>query len=111
MTVFDEFILFLIANWLNIFIIVAFIFLCVWCYKNNKKKVVYFWLLHIVNEVEERYGNDGADIKYSIILDRIYHVLPSVVRFMFSIKELDDMITKAIDTVQDMLENGIEDKK
>lgn len=104
-------ILFLSANWVNILIIVAFIGMCVWCYKNNKKKVVYFWLLQIVNEVEEKYGNDRQDIKYSIILDRIYHVIPSSIRWLFSVEELDDMITNAIDNVQDFLEKEIEGDK
>lgn len=104
MIVVNGLMLFLSANWVNIALIVMFIVLCVWCYKNNRKKAVYFWLLAIVNEVEEKYGNDNEDVKYSVILDRIYHVLPSSVRWLFSIDELDDMITNVIDDVQSYLE-------
>lgn len=107
----ESLMLFLSANGVNILIITAFVMMCVWCYKNNKKKAVYFWLLQIVNEVEEKYGNDDENIKYSVILDRIYHALPSSVRWLFSIDELDNMITEVIDEVQYWLEQEIEDGK
>lgn len=96
---------FLAANWINIVVIAMFIGLAVWLYKKGYKNKVYAMLLMIVDEIEFKYKDESKEVKYAIILDKIYHHLPSSVRWLISIDELDDMIEKAIDDIQAMLES------
>lgn len=96
---------FLTTNWMNIMVIAMFVCLAICLYKKGYKNKVYMMLLMIVDEIEFKYKDESKEVKYAVILDRIYHHLPSAVRWLISINELDRMIITAIDDIQAMLGN------
>lgn len=97
----------LFANWMSVLLVLGTILVCVYLWKQGYKRNVYILLLEIVNEVEEKYGKEDQDIKYDIILGKLYPRLPKVFTWLVSVEELDDMITNTIDEVQEWLDNEI----
>lgn len=95
----------LMLNWVSVLTIAVFLVFCGLLWKRGYKNKVYMIVLEIVNEVEEKYGKENEEIKYEVILGKVYPVLPKPVQWLFSKAEIDDMLTKYIDNIQDFLMN------
>ena len=102
---------FLASNWVSVVLVAVVLVWCGVAYKQGYKRNVYILLLQIVNEVEEKYGNEKEDIKYDIVLGKIYNKLPKALTWLYSKKELDTLIKDTIDEVQLWLEEEIEESK
>ena len=93
------------VNWVNVLVCVAFIVGCFIALKNGYKQNVALACLLLVNKAEEKFGAGTGEIKYQFVEEHLYKMLPSIVKFFFSADEIDNAIEKAVDELQDFLED------
>lgn len=96
---------FLVANWISVLLVVGFIVLCYIMLKKGYRKNVALWCYILVTKAEDKFGAGTGDIKYASVLEGLYDKFPSVIRFFFSLSEIDDLIEDAVDSLQDYLLN------
>lgn len=96
---------FLAANWASVLVVIVFIVGCFIALKNGYKQNVALACLLLVNKAEEKFGAGTGEIKYQFVEEHLYEMLPSIVKFFFSADEIDNAIEKAVDELQDFLED------
>jgi len=89
-------IVFLRYNWQNILIIFIFIFSLTYLYRIGKRDTVRKIILSLVIQAENALGSGTGELKYAMVIDRAYDVLPTLVRFLITKKELDRLIEEAV---------------
>lgn len=75
-------------------------------YKRGKTDFVRKLILALVTEAEKRYGNSTGELKYNHVVERIYEVLPWILRVLFSKEQLDKMIEDAVEYLKRYLAEG-----
>ncbi|SNS77291.1 hypothetical protein SAMN05446037_102056 [Anaerovirgula multivorans] len=75
-------------------------------YKKGKTDFVRKVVLALVTEAEKRYGNGTGDLKYNHVVERIYEVLPWILRVLYSKEQLDKMIEDAVEYLKRYLAEG-----
>lgn len=93
----------LIANWVSVVIVMGFVAMCFIMIKRGYEKSVAMWCHILVTKAEDKFGSGTGSIKYASVLEGIYDKFPNVIRFFFSIEEIDDIIEDAVDSLQDWL--------
>lgn len=68
-------------------------------YKSVVRKIV----LALVIQAEKALGNGTGEFKYAMVLGWIYERIPAIIRFLFTEKQLDDMIEWAVEHMKEML--------
>lgn len=96
---------FLAANFWSVAVVIVFLACCFIAFKNGYRQNVALACLILVTKAEEKFGSGTGEIKYSFVEEKLYEMLPKVVRFFFSANEIDDAIEKAVDDLQAWLEN------
>lgn len=94
---------FLAANWASIAIAIGFLVLCFYMVKNGYKKNVALWAYILVSKAEDKHGTGTGTIKYAEVLEGIYEKFPSVIRYFFTLEEIDDIIEDGVDGLQEFL--------
>lgn len=94
----------MVVNWVNVLVCVTFIVGCFIALKNGYKQNVSLACLLLVNKAEEKFGAGTGEIKYQFVEEHLYKMLPSIVKFFFSADEIDNAIEKAVDELQEFLE-------
>lgn len=75
-------------------IIFGVILLQLW--RAGKKESVKEIILSLVVKAESVYGSGTGEIKYASVVEGVYKILPSIVTFFISEKELDRMIEEQV---------------
>ena len=75
-------------------------------YKKGKTKFVRKIVLALVTEAEKHYGNGTGELKYCYVVERIYEVLPWVIRILYTKEQLDKMIEDAVEYLKRYLAEG-----
>lgn len=94
---------FLISNWVSCIIVIGFIILCFYLVKNGYRKNVALWAYILVTKAEEKHGIGTGTIKYADVLAGIYEKFPRVIRYFFTIDEIDDIIEDNVKSLQEWL--------
>jgi len=97
---------FLKLNWLNILIITALVFSLIYLYRIGKRDTVKKVILSLVIQAEKALGSGTGDLKYAMVVERAYAVLPTLVRFLITKKELDNLIEEAVRYMKMQLTEG-----
>ena len=97
---------FLKNNWPNILIIIIFLFSLAYLYRIGKRDIVKKIILSLVIQAEKALGSGTGELKYAMVVERAYEVLPVVVRFLLSKKELDRLIEEAVQYMKLHLSEG-----
>lgn len=71
-------------------------------YRGKKQEVIRM-ICYFVQVAEDKFGSGTGDIKYAYVIERIYPILPGVLKFFFTEKQLDIWITEAVDKLQENL--------
>lgn len=98
---------FITNNWMNIAVVVTFIIGVLLLYKYNKRETVRKIILSLVVQAEKSLGSGTGELKYAYVIDKYYNSLPSIIRFLYTNKEIDTFITEGVAKLKDMLANGI----
>jgi hypothetical protein len=94
------------AYWLDILIVVAFIGLLAWLIKRGKKDLVKKIVYDLVVKAEATLGSGTGDLKYNMVVAAVYDKLPLIIRLLFTKKEIDKLITEAVDWLKVYLGQG-----
>lgn len=96
---------FIKSNIYSIIVILLFVVGMLFLYKNGKKKTVRKIVLSLVVQAEKALGSGTGELKYAMVVESIYNILPSILTMLISEKELDNMIEKAVKDLQRYLED------
>ncbi|MEA4849006.1 MAG: hypothetical protein VB106_17365 [Clostridiaceae bacterium] len=97
---------FLKLNWLNIFIVIVVVFSLAYLYRIGKRNTVKKIILSLVIQAEKALGSGTGDLKYAMVVERAYVVLPTLIRFLITKKELDNLIEEAVKYMKLQLSDG-----
>jgi hypothetical protein len=97
---------FLKLNWLNILIVIVVVFSLVYLYRIGKRNTVKEIILSLVIQAEKALGSGTGDLKYAMVVERAYVVLPTLIRFLITKKELDNLIEEAVKYMKLQLSDG-----
>lgn len=75
-------------------------------YKKGKTEFVRKIILALVTEAEKQYGNGTGELKYATVVERLYEVLPWIIRLLYSKKQIDRMIEEAVEYLKRYLAEG-----
>lgn len=83
--------------WLDFVVIIVFLWTLAFFYKRGKKEFVRKVVLSLVVQAEKALGSGTGELKYAMVIERLYDILPAVLRLLISKKELDNMINDAVE--------------
>ena len=95
---------FLKHNLFNILIIATTFFSLVYLYRIGKRDTVKKIILSLVIQAEKALGT--GELKYTMVVERAYNVLPTLIRFLITKKELDNLIEEAVQYMKKQLSDG-----
>lgn len=98
---------FLLDHITDIIVIVVIIAGLIILYKKNRKDLVKKIILSLVVQAEKHLGSGTGELKYAYVIEKFYKYLPSVVRLLYSKKEIDTMIEEAVSKLKEMLSDGV----
>ncbi|SNR95185.1 hypothetical protein SAMN05446037_100252 [Anaerovirgula multivorans] len=75
-------------------------------YKRGKTDFVHRVVLALVTEAEKRYGDGTGDLKYHHVVERLYEVLPWILRVLYSKEQIDKMIEDSVEYLKRYLAEG-----
>lgn len=90
----------------NIIFITIFLGLCLLLYKRGEVGRLKYIVLYFVVQAEKALGSGTGELKYAMVINSIYQYLPSILRFLFTEKELDSLIEEAVKKLKNALSNG-----
>lgn len=97
---------FFVANWPSILVAAIIIALMVLLYFRGKKDLVKKIILSLVLQAEKTLGSGTGELKYAMVVERAYTVLPALIRFFITKKELDRLIEEAVQYMKKQLQAG-----
>lgn len=93
------------THYLDIISIVTFAIALIILWKRGRRETVRKVILSLVVKAEKELGSGTGQLKYAIVVERIYFALPWVVRIVFTQKEIDNMIEDAVNYLKMYLSN------
>ncbi len=96
---------FIISNSQIILVVLAFVLLIL--YKVNRREVMHKIILGLVVQAEKELGSGTGELKYAYVIYKLYNSLPSVLRLLYTRKEIDTYITEEVAKLKEILSKGI----
>lgn len=97
---------FIMLYWKSILVIILFIALVIYLIKKNQIKKVNAMLFYLVTEAESHFGNGTGSLKYAAVTTWLYERLPTIIKLIFTDKQIDKMIENAVDEMKEYLKNN-----
>lgn len=97
---------FLRLYWLDMLIVLVFVGILLYLYKLGKRDMVKKIVLSLVVQAEKALGTGTGELKYAMVVERVYAVLPAILRFLITKKELDKLIEEAVQYMKKYLSEG-----
>lgn len=105
---------FIKLNMYSIIVALLFIIGLLFLYKKNRKEFVRQVVLSLVVQAEKTLGSGTGELKYAMVVENIYKVLPGILKLLISEKELDRLIEDGVEYLKDYLQDkdllGYEDE-
>lgn len=95
---------FIKMNLSSIITIIIVIVGLLYLYKRDKKEFVRQVVLSLVVQAEKALGSGTGDLKYVMVVENVYKILPPILKLLISEKELDNMIEDAVQYLKEYLE-------
>ena len=97
---------FILNQWPNIALVMAFITVCLILVKRGYGYYVGEMLFYLVTEAEAKFGSGTGELKYAAVTTWLYEKLPTLAKFLFTRKQIDQMIEAAVDRLREYLEKN-----
>lgn len=97
-------------NWDSILVIVAFVLVMLLLIKRGAIKQVNQMLFYLVTEAEAQFGGGTGALKFAAVTTWLYDRLPAIITLLFTDKQIDEMINKAVKDMQAYLDTNINAK-
>lgn len=94
---------FIKLNQSSILVVLLFVVGLLFIYKRGKKDFVRQIVLSLVVQAEKALGSGTGELKYAMVVEELYKVLPIILTMLISKKELDKLITDAVDYLKEYL--------
>lgn len=98
---------FLATHWDSILVVILFTIVVIIMLRRGAKKQVNEMLFYLVTEAEEWFGSGTGQLKYAAVVTWLYERLPAIVRFIFTQKQIDQMIEDAVQRMKQYLESNM----
>ena len=87
---------FLVANWDSVLVVVGFLALVAVLIKRGETKILKNILFKLVTQAEREFGSGTGTLKYAAVSDWLYQRMPAVLKFLFTEKDIDNMIESVL---------------
>lgn len=87
----------------SILVVLLFIIGLLFIYRKNKKEFVRQVVLSLVVQAEKALGSGTGELKYAMVVENVYKVLPYILTLLISKKELDNMIESSVQYLKEYL--------
>lgn len=94
---------FIIANWDSVLVVVLFILFLLVLIKNGATTQVNEILFYLVTEAEKEFGGGTGVLKYAAVTTWLYERLPSIIKILFTSKQIDILIEDAVERMKEYL--------
>lgn len=94
---------FIKLNISSILVVLLFIIGLLFLYRKNKKEFVRQVVLSLVVQAEKALGSGTGELKYAMVVENVYKVLPYILTLLISKKELDNMIESSVQYLKEYL--------
>lgn len=84
----------------SIIAVLVFVFISSITWYKGRMKEVLMIISYMVQVAEDKFGSGTGALKYDFVVTSIYAVLPPVVKFFLTDKQLDVLIENAVDALQ-----------
>ena len=91
----------------SILVVVAFVAVCVYLWRNNNRELVSKMILSLVVQAEKTLGSGTGDLKYALVVDGVYTKLPRIITLLYSKRDIDKMIQSGVSKLKEMLDSGV----
>ena len=88
---------FIINEWDSSLIVAFIIFLIGFMTKRGEKSKLKSILFELVTKAEQEYGGGTGELKYSVVVDWLYQRIPTVLKFLFTPKDISKMIESVLE--------------
>ena len=93
--------MFLANNWDSVLVIIAFILIAIVLIKRGESGILKNILFNLVTQAEKEYGEGTGKLKYAVVSDWLYQRIPTVLKFLFTSKDIEKMIEDALTTAKE----------
>lgn len=101
---------FIIANWDSVLVVVLFILFLLVLIKKGAIKQVNEMLFYLVTEAEAQFGGGTGQLKYAAVVAWLYEKLPTIIKILFTQKQIDILIENAVLRMKKYLETNADAK-
>lgn len=95
---------FIKTNLDSILVVLVFIIGLLFLYKKGKKEFVNQIILSLVVQAEKTLGSGTGELKYVMVVENVYKILPPILKLLISKKELDNIIEGSVQYLKEYLE-------
>lgn len=93
-------------NWDSVLVVILFIIGILFMIKKGATKQVNEILFFLATKAEREFGNGTGLLKYAAVTTWLYEKLPSIIKILFTSKQIDQMIEKAVKDMKDYLDTN-----
>lgn len=94
---------FLTSNWDSVLVVILFLLLIVYLIKRGATKQVNEILFYLVTEAEATFGSGTGELKYAAVVAWLYEKLPTIIKILFTEKQIDNLIENAVSRMKEYL--------
>lgn len=95
---------FIKLNLVSILVVLLIVIGLLFMYKRGKKDFVRQVVLSLVVQAEKALGSGTGELKYAMVVENVYKVLPLILTILISKKELDNLIENSVQYLKNYLE-------
>lgn len=93
-------------HYLNVISLIIIAFLLLRLYTTGKRETVKKIILSLVIQAEKSLGSGTGELKYAMVVERAYSLLPLSVRLFITREQLDNLIEEAVRYMKRQLQSG-----
>ncbi|QIB26120.1 hypothetical protein [Caloranaerobacter azorensis] len=97
---------FLKDNWIDIAVVLIFVFTLIYLWKKGKKQAVKDMIYYLVCKAEQEFGSKTGEIKYAAVVTWVYSMMPRILRFLFTKEEIGAYIEEAVEKLKQYLNSN-----
>lgn len=97
---------FIMSNWLMLVVALVFVLALVMLYRAGHRDRVRQIILSLVVQAEKALGSGTGELKYALVVERLYYVMPPLLRFLYTKKEIDGYINDSVEWLKNYLAEG-----
>lgn len=97
---------FILENWDSVLVVIAFIVVIVVLIKRGEIQILNNILYKLVTQAEREFGAGTGELKYAAVSDWIYERLPLILKFLFTAKDIDNLIETALEAAKKKWESN-----